>query len=358
MTATTTQTATLTGDGRKHITNSRLACLKTCMMRHFYMYELGIRQRQVATPLRMGRAVHHGLDLLAGGATLNEAIAQATTDYEVPPDWVQTDEQAEDWAVERETVAAMIAGYRWRWGAETAEIVATERAFDIPIINPETGAPTPSFRAAGKIDKIIRLADGRLAIREHKTSGEDLAPESDYWARLRIDQQISLYFIAARKAGFDVQTVEYDVLRKPTIRPRKLTKAELSELFTAKTYCGYDVDDNTNAAAHLSGRETPTLYGLRLLSDMAQRPEFYFARQEIPRLDSDLRSFEFELWQFQQLLRDCQRNERWPRNTAACLHPSKCPMWELCIAGVIPQPSDPLPSGYERVDHVHPELSA
>ena len=42
------------------------------------------------------------------------------------------------------------------------------------------------------------LADGRLALIEHKTTASDLAPDSDYWMRLRCNDQVYQYVLGAR----------------------------------------------------------------------------------------------------------------------------------------------------------------
>ena len=52
-------------------------------------------------------------------------------------------------------------------------------------------------------DRIVRLADGRLALQEYKTTTKDTAPGGAYWARLRLDQQVSRYMLAARAEGLD-----------------------------------------------------------------------------------------------------------------------------------------------------------
>ena len=316
--------------------------------------------------------------MLGHGRTVQEAIDAATVDYEIVPDWVQTPDEIEEWATEREIVAAMLTGYAWRWGQATGEIIASETAFNLPIRNPETGGTTNVFRVGGKIDSIIRLADGRLAIRECKTCGEDIAPDSDYWGRLRVDQQISLYFMAAKEMGHDVVTVEYDVLRKPGIRPRDVpllddkgikivVDAEGNRVFKHNILKngqpGKGHGEPMQSANAEKGwvvktrRETMQEYQKRLLNDMGDFPDWYFARQEIPRLDADLSEFAFELWQYQQLIRDCQRNSRWPRNCNACLHPYRCEMIGLCWAGVIPSRNESAPAGYEFLSYVHPELA-
>jgi len=144
------------------------------------------------------------------------------------PQWAD----ATDWAVERETLKALLSGHFWRYGQDPASpdgqrrasdlaFEAVELSFDVPLVNPVTGALSRAFTLAGKIDGIVRLADGRLAVLEYKTAGEDIAPDADYWLRLRCDGQISLYVLAARALGYDVATVLYDVTRKRTIRLRK-----------------------------------------------------------------------------------------------------------------------------------------
>lgn len=313
------------------LTHSRMACARTCLRKHYFAYELGIRKDRSSQPLRLGAAVHVGLDLLAQGKTTDEAVQTACADYEVVPDWVQ---EVEEWMVEREIVARIITGYAWRWSKDEAEVVATEIEFDLPIRNPETGRETPTFRVAGKIDKIIRR-DGRLMVREHKTCGQDISAGSDYWQRLRLDQQISLYMLAARTLGHEVVSVEYDVIRKPSIRPKKLTKSE-----SALTGCE---------------RETVEMFGERFTNDIAARPEFYFARVEIPRLEADLIEFEHELWAQQLQIRDCQKTGRWFRNTAACLAPFACEYLPICANNI--DPAQGVPTGYVQLSWTHPELS-
>ena len=189
-----------------------------------------------------------------------------------------------------------------------------------------------------------------MAIREHKTVGEDIGPLSDYWKRLAVDQQISNYFLAALTLGHQVETVEYDVIRKPGIEPRKLTKAERTELDTSGRY----FNEQFNIPS--PERETPDLYGARLAADLVDRPDYYFARREIPRLAADIEEFRCELWQIAQQLNDARRSGRWSRNTDACLRPYRCEFFEPCMSGSYPLTD--VPPGYVRLNVLHPELEA
>src|SRR5690606_32440122 len=134
------------------------------------------------------------------------------------------------------------------------------------------------WRLAGKIDKIVRLPDGRTAIMEHKTTSDSIASDSDYWARLRLDSQISLYVLAARELGYDVQTVLYDVVRKPRHERYRATPPELRKY----------KKDGTLYANQRERDETPQEFGQRVYQAMYTEFDSYFARQEIPRLESDL----------------------------------------------------------------------
>lgn len=339
-------------NGEKILTNSRMACARTCLRKHYFQYELGIRRSVDSQPLRMGTATHEGLDALARGLDIAAAVAVACRDYDTVPSGYD----AYEWAIERETVIRML--YAYSQLTTPLEIVATEKSFELPIENPNTRQLLRIFSVAGKIDKIVKLADGRLAIMEHKTTSDDIAPESDYWARLRIDLQISLYLLAARNLGYDCQTVLYDVLRKPALRAGRATPQE------ARKY-------TKQGALYANQRETdetPEAFGDRLTADFQARPEYYFARREIARTEQDIFEYQDELCQQAQLLRDRQLTAEsrakkqldpagaWFRNPASCfLHPYRCEYCKFCFEGC--NPTQNLPEGFMRVENIHQELN-
>jgi hypothetical protein len=319
-----------------------MSCAKTCLRKHYFEYELGLRKLDTGTPLRVGSAFHLALET-ADQHSISDAITAVRDNYASPPEWV-TDLDA--WLVEREMVERLFLGHTWRWQDETFEVVATEQAFDLPLINPDTGHASKNWRMAGKIDRIVRMADGRLAVQEYKTTSEAIDTASDYWQRLRLDQQISMYVVAARDLGHDVDTVIYDVTRKPTIRPKKPVKADVAKwpAYYGETMVG-----------EVPERESPTMYGSRLSADIESRPDYYFARREIPRLESDLDEFRYELWQQAKQLREAQLHGRWFRNTQSCSKPYRCTYFDICANGI--DPAEGAPVGFRFVDDVHPELS-
>lgn len=335
------------------LTHSRMQCRKTCSKKHWIEYTLGVRKAIASTPLRFGDNIHEALDLHAQGAVdgdssngVENGIAEIVRRYQDKPPFFTQDE----WLLEREKAVRLFIGYVQRWGTEPDwEVIATEQAFTLPIINPETGHASRTFRFAGKIDKIVRLPDGRLAIVEHKTTGDSIDADSDYWPRLRIDTQISGYFHAAQQLGYDVQTCIYDVIRKPSIRPKKLSKQDRQSWMATGKYYGERFDFNANVTT-----ETPEMYGARLSKDIEERPDFYYARKEIPRLNADIDDFAAELWYQAKSINDEQRNGYIFRNSAACLHPYPCPYRDACWYGHDFEES--APEGFIYVTEKHPEL--
>ena len=344
------------------LTNSRIESFKTCRRRHWFAYELGLRKELDAKALRMGTAFHAGVEALANRADISDAISEAIRSYPMLP--AATEEQDHENTIELSTVRCLISAYAWRWSESPLEYLATEQAFSIPLLNPETGRPTPNFELAGKIDGIARMEDGRLAVVEHKLLGEPIEPEADLWRRLRIDSQISIYVYAARRLGYEVDCVLYDVAKKPTIKPTAVPVLDADGLKvvvdadgqrvmtkqgkprqTASTEDGYTV---------LSRDMTQEEWEAKLMTDIGERPEYYFARVEIPRLNNEIQEVVAELWDIQRTIREAQLKGRWYRTCNRNTCPF-CSYYELCSTGY--DPASGTPEGFDRVDDVNPELT-
>lgn len=363
--------------GSNELTGSRISTYQTCPREEFYAYQLGIRREQTAHYFRMGSCFHLGLDLRAQGKSQDEAIAGAVATYDQFPHWATSEEAKHEWLIEREIVARLLSGYFWYWEREDirpdirpVKIIETEGSFNVPIKNPETGRATTSFSFSGKRDKIVELGDSRIAVMEHKTTSDDISPTSDYWLRLRIDSQISGYMLAAREQGYKVETVLYDVCKKPTISPKQIPVLDddgfkvvvdtaTGERVFNKKKEGTDGDPRQSADKEkgwvLQARvEMPEEFGDRLTDDIAARPEHYYQRQEIPRLDADLEEFATQLWQIQQQIKESQAKGRAFRNTSACLKQRRCPYLDICHQGI--NMANGIPAGFRQVTTLHEEL--
>lgn len=341
------------------LTHSRIDAFKVCRRKHWFSYEMGIRRESEGKALRMGSAFHDAVECLANTGDLAAACQRIYAKYEAMPDLA--DEQ--EWTYERETVLRLVCGYEWRWSHDELQHIAPEREWRLPLLNPQTGHASKTFDLAGKIDDIVGLPDGRIAVMETKLLSEELDDDSPLWKRLRIDHQISMYVNAARRLGYSADCVLYNVARKPTIKPTEI--AILDDLGCkvvldakgerVRTQKGIwrQTGDKEQGYVLQTRPMTAGEWGDKLSDDIASRPDWYFARKEIPRLDVDLERYEAELWDIQKVMRDAQLNDRHYRtcNKETC---AWCGYFDMCSTGW--QSSDALPEGFVKLVQLHPEL--
>lgn len=323
------------------LTNSRLRAFRRCARLHHYSYDLGIRAVVAHENLSFGTLVHAALEAwwLASAESPEDRLNAALLPLEKEPD-----------AFTRARARVMIYGYHERWIDETQwETVAVEREFQVPLVNPETGAESRTFILAGKMDLILRDRNtGEILVGEHKTSAEDVSPGSDYWARLRMDSQVSIY-VAAAAVSDDVSGCLYDVLGKPGQKPlqatpeadRKYTKPTKAEPVPRLYANQRDAD------------ETVEEYESRMLDHVASHPERYYARALVVRLESELQAAASDTWHAARMIREAQLADRHPRNPDAChMRGSTCIFFGVCTG--VETLED---ARFTRVENVHAELS-
>ena len=113
---------------KSKLTSTRLTTLRKCPRLHFLRYELGFAPIRTATPLRFGSGFHAGQEAHNRGATADAVIQRVIAAYQTVPRWADPT----DWAVERETLKALLSGHFWRYGQDNIEFVAVELSFGIP----------------------------------------------------------------------------------------------------------------------------------------------------------------------------------------------------------------------------------
>jgi hypothetical protein len=297
---------------KEMLTATRMGTVLACPRRHYWRYEVGLRAVAEGLALRFGTAWHTAMEWRWQGMTAEEAFLQAVRDMTFDEITVAT-------------LSGLLGAYYARYAdCEVVKELHAEVEFRLPLAGSRT------FDAAGKIDGLGVLYDGRLALVEHKTTGTDISADSDYWLRLRFNQQVYQYVLAARALGWDVQVVIYDVTRKPAIRQKQ--------------------------------GETASEFGDRLSADAKLRPEFYFARREVPILDQDLAEFEVQrlalsrqILFFRSAARSARRPEHgWPRNCGE-MTCKFCEFEGFCMQNVSVDPAAP-PAGF-RVGPANPELA-
>ena len=153
-------------------------------------------------------------------------------------------------------------------------------------------------------------ANGKRHLLEHKTTSEEISePDAIYWQRLAIDAQVSSYCLAHWQMQERLAGTVYDVIRKPTIRPKRIPKGSTKrtqvenigtqlEIEQCGTYFGQTVPGDIPEV------ETAMHYCHRLTFDCVRDPNKYFQRREIPRLDDEILEYAEELWQVARDVRE------------------------------------------------------
>lgn len=359
------------------VTQSQLGVLQICPYKHYLSYEKLIRPTTKRENFQIGHIIHKYLEYRAKGDTDAVGKALALLDNGL--------------TLMRPVVIAMLSAYEWMWAKrdEKTEVLAVELEFKLPI-------PLTDHHVAGKIDEIIRTPDGKTILVEHKTAREDVSAVSSYWQRRELDLQTTLYFWAAKQLGYDVQYVLYDVIRVPTLKPRRLSIVETRHLIDTGEYrtsvipgeepiiisknllvevpdhfidhfipterdappyylINKEIAEVDEKKSGITINETPTMYGQRVMHTMVKRHGDYLARRELPRGERDCEWVKNLLRELVWTLEWRWDNGVFEQNPKACHIPYTCEYWPLCSNRFDPE-SDELPSDFRIAETQHEEL--
>ncbi len=348
------------------------------------------RSPGVCTTCAQKAANDPGCPFCGGSGFIPEDRMELVVDYLnkyydiIPPNKDRT-----EWLVERAKLMYGMAAYQWYYSESEYETLVTELEFKLPVINPRTGRTLPNCKLVGKIDKLVRNRNGIAMIMEHKTTSSSLDSDSSFWGNLRLNTQISMYVYAAQKMQLDgdleiygikatdplIQDCVFDGLRKPGISPKKLSQKDSKVFLETGEYHGkkfevsgqdvYIVEDwpPTFSSLIVDGEEaeqefgtkpntfaiheTPEMYGMRLMTDMSERPEFYLGRREVSRTTQEIEEFQKKIYNVYQCYKFMCRTETWSKDEDQCEATYVCEYTGLCYNGVDPTVGD-IP-GFKRI---------
>lgn len=324
------------------VTNSQLKAFRACPRRHHFEYNLRIRPVETAEPLRFGHLTHVGLEAWWRSVVdPDEALQRAARLDAAITAMQDVDHDPMDFALAQ----VLFEGYEARWGEHRYEVLAVEQEFRCTLRNPDTGACSRTFELAGKADAIVRDQAGRILLVEHKTASGDIGPGSEYWRRLAIDGQVSIYFEGAKSLGFEVAGCLYDVIGKPRHRPLTATPAEARKYTKAGAlYASQRAQD-----------ETLEEFKDRLRGVIAERPDDFYQRGEVVRLEGELADAAYDTWVTARMIREAQVANRHPRNPDACaMWGRTCPYFDVCTGAA----SLDDETRFRVADTAHEELAA
>jgi len=294
--------------------------------------------------------------------TMDRVARYLSHAYAVVPD----NKTRDDWETERVTLLYSLSGHRWLYAAEEDrwEVIGSEIKVVIPVINPDTGRKMPKIVFVIKVDRLVRnKINGLIYVWERKSTSHSIT-SAEYWSGLAQGDQVSGYIYGARFAQVNGLLKPYgvlpteppvagawcDVWHKPDIQPKKVSKADLKTLAETGEYCGTHVQYPASVHPAVIGEsivESAEMYGARLLGDIAERPEHYFAQREVSRTDKELEQFQRRLFNIGKQIRHVEKNDLWVCNLQSCENKFKCEFMDLCRSGVQVSP-EAVPIGYRK----------
>lgn len=359
------------------VTNSRVASYRRCARLHRFRYVELLRPVHEHAPKRdWGTAVHLALELYhaMNGDVYRDGLGT----------WLGAHffDELDPYAAMAARV--VLAAYHAYWHQEDSACltVGVEREFIAPLINPDTNAPSRTYRIGGKMDALRLDADGNAWVMEHKTTSSDITPGSAYWQRLRLDAQISIYLDAAPQLeeleGRPITGMVYDVIKRPSHEPLKATPLDARKYTQGKgcklcggkqgvqgsgsvgeALCNLCQGSGWTEAPRLYATqrevdETPEEYGERIAASIAIEPSAYFQRGVVVRSSDELIDARRDMWQVVQAMHRAGRDGTDYRNPDACTNfGSVCAYMPICAREVSPDDDQ----RYYRDQNQHQELS-
>ncbi len=227
------------------ISASSYAKFRTCPRLYYWEHVLYFERAREDGARRFGTMYHAGME--AWWRTAGDKSPWLDHDEPLVSALKAIAENAKHVATDPFEVAraeSMMVGYHARYyhmefESPYSDSDGVELFYDLPLLD-ERGATIPNWRVKGRKDVVKKFPDGRTKVVEHKTTSAEIHGGSDYWIRLAIDAQCSMYVDAAQQEGLDVNEVLYDVSRKPGLKPQLATPEEKKKYTKGKgcTNCG------------------------------------------------------------------------------------------------------------------------
>jgi hypothetical protein len=295
-----------------------------------YLQQLVPLQR--ARNLHFGSVIHQCLEAWHGRRDLDEVLA---TINRLCANRLQDENQHRDWHL----ATAMMRAYAARYAVDDLEIVALEKNFEGPIVNPATGAASRSFVLAGKVDGIVRI-QGEHFILEHKTAAQ---VDGDYLEKLWTDFQITLYaHYIEQTMGVPITGILYNVLVKAKLQQGK---GETEEEFQARRAELLAKSKTGKTTAKRKLPESDEDFQQRLAEkytdpEMFHREMLYLSRDRFEILRA-------ELWELTQAFLEARRRGIFYQNTGFCFNYQRpCAYFALCRSNGNP---NVIENFYQRV---------
>jgi len=309
------------------LTYSALRDFRNCRRRYHNRFVREIVPVERNANLVLGDGFHRALEswfrLDVEGQTKDaEAVARILAEIDaLYKDRDASPEQRRLWHLNR----AMFQGYVTHYATEPFLIVAVEKEFAAPLVNPATGRQSRTFAMRGKVDLLVQMIGaGEFYIVEHKSAAQI---SGDYIDKLPLDLQVALYaHYLAQDMGIVISGVIYDVVGKAKL---KQGEGETEEEFAARRAELIAKSKTGTSSAKRKMPESDEEYAARL-AEKYDDPAMY-CRETLLLSQDDIRETVAEVWELSQQIIVARREGKWWRNTDQCFGINRtCPYFPLC----------------------------
>lgn len=319
------------------LTYSALNCFRNCEMRYKLRYLDNLVPLQRSEALSFGTLMHSVLEThhsLAGSdVQLTESIG--VIDEEFPAESMPDDPTDDRFRMAAMARAMYGAYYRLYTdpvtGRDTRFDVLEdddgpflERVFELPIVNPETGATSRTYRLAGKIDGVAHLHNGDVCLLEHKTAR---SIDESYLESAWRSTQNALYVLALREMGYPVSGVVYNVLRKCYIKASEgWTEEEYQRRYAEA--CAKNKSGKSSLKRKLP--ETAEAFLARMMEWYDRDDAFHWENIYLTQRRLDL--VMVEIWETTKRLLYAKQRNLWVPNWSYCDGYGHCPYLPYCLS--------------------------
>lgn len=322
------------------VTNSRLSAYRRCPRFHRLRYvDLLVPANEDTAKRDWGTAFHAALEIYLRSLERDLTDEAYRAIMEAPLD---------DYAKRAALVVFHAYVAYWRASDVADKVpIGAEMEFRAPLINPDYDGDFDAicelYDVGGKMDGMF-VKDGKVFVMEHKTTSSDISPGSAYWLRLHLDSQVSTYIHGAKAHGHDVFGTCYDVIKRPSTKPKKATPVEKRKF----------KKDGTLYKNQRELDETPNEYGERIAADIAEDPSEYFRRCTVVRSETEMVEAQRDTWQTTRAMHDSLVNGTDYKNPDACeKFGSMCEFFDLCTGAA----SADDETRFVKLASKHPELN-
>lgn len=330
---------------KKILTYSALSKFLSCRLSYKRRYIDKLVPKEKAEALMFGSVIHKCLEIwhnLANGVLAGVKVKEVLK-ASYPEFNVIGSSDSKNYA----RAFSMMWGYSGKYPLEDFEVIALEKQFQVPIINPDTGRCSKSFEIAGKIDGLIKL-DGEYFILENKTAS---ILNDTYKDRLWSDFQITLYAHYISEAmGIPIAGVIYNVLVKAKLKQKE---GETEEEYLARYEEACFKNKTGDSNVQKKEPESNEAYLARLVAKYTEDSDKMFYREKIYFTDRRIEYIQRQVWQLTQALLEARKNGTYYCNTANCFKYNRaCQYYPLCSSDDHPA----VLNNYEVVEP-HEELN-